>query len=624
MKVFRKGGLILLLILSLLMGAVLYFVTDSFVEEQLEYALSTTNGAMVEFDGFSVSFFGGKVGWNKFQMTDPENLMKNSFETGKTSVSISAWKLLQKKVIIQEISLSEIKTGSQRTKSGALPKEWISEIEKNEESVALKLANEKTNEAKERISNEIKAQPIFQLVNTSINTDSIMALLKLESPQKMDSLKTAIQTNVNSVTQSIDELKVSESIKTGQELLNGIDIKGIKDVKSAEAALKSIDELKKSTESLKSRVSTAKNEVTSSVKSLKSDATEVDNWIADDYKRAREAAKLPDFDSQKMGELLLGEDVMTSFNEYLGYAKTARAYLAYIKTDKEKEVKPERLKGQDVRFKSTSPNPSVWIKKVHLDYITESNMRFTGLVENLVDNQKEINKPSTFNLVGKNAENEELKILGEFNYLGNQTKESFQFVMDKLSLRTLALGGKGSLPSGFQKGNGALKADIQIIDGNPNAHFSMINTDVVFKFDKAAKGKTETAFRTIMGNINSFNVTGKAESTKSGLKISIDSDIDNQVSRQIKALAQAEVDKVKKQIQAKVDEQVNAKKKELEQFVQTQEAKIKQKQAELEDKVNEQLQAVEKKKKELETKKDELIKQATSKVKDAIKSKIKF
>lgn len=624
MKLFRKGGLILLLVLGLLTSAVLYFVTDSFVEEQLEYVLSTTNGAMVEFDGFTMSFFGGKIGWDKLQMTDPENLMTNKFETGKTSVSIKAWKLLQKKVLVQEILLSEIKTGTARTKSGKLPKEWIAEIEAKEESAILKLADKKTKEAKERISKEIKEQPLFQLANTSINMDSIMAVLKLESPKKMDSLKTAINSNVNSVTQSIDELKISESIKTSQEQLNGIDIKGIKDVKSVESALKSIDELKKNTDSLKSRVTIAKRDVENSVKSLKSGLSQVDNWIADDYKRAREAAKLPDFDSQKIGELLLGKDVMSSFSDYLGYAQTGRTYLAYFKTDNEKEVKPERLKGQDIRFKSTEPNPTVWIKKVHLDYITEGKMQITGLVENLVDNQKEINKPSTFNLTGKNADNEELQISGEFNYLGNQTKETFQFTMNKLSLRTLDLGGKGSLPTGFIKGNGAIKADISIVDGNPNASFSMRNTDVAFKYDKAAKGKTENTFRNILGNIIAFNITGKAETTKSGLKVSIDSDIDNQVGRQIKALAQAEVDKAKKQIQAKVDEQVNAKKKELQQYVDAQEQKIKLKQAELESKVNEQLQAVEKKKKELEAQKEELIKQTTGKVKDAIKSKIKF
>lgn len=627
MKLFRKGGLILFLILGLLTAAGIYFLTDDFIESQLEQTLSVQNGAMVEFDGFTISFFGGTMGWQKLQVADSEDLMKNKFETGKTGVSIQAWKLLQKKVIIDKVQISDILTGTARSKSGELPKEWIPAVEPvdSTESELSKEAKERTKAAKAALSNEIKNQPLFQLANTSVNTDSLMAMLKLESPHKIDSLKQAISAQVDGITKSVDDLKINQTVSDLDTKLKAINIKEIKDVKAAENAIKSLETMAKDTKELKTRMETAKTELSNGTKLVTSGTGKVDDWIQDDYKKAREAAKLPDFDSQKIGELLLGKELMQSINEYLGYAETGREYLAYFKSEEQEKVEePQRLKGQDIRFPLREANPNFWIKQVDVNLTTPNAIQLKGEIKDIIDNQKLIKRPTTLAFSGTNNSGESLNLTGEFNYLGEKTKEQFVFTMPKMSLRTVALGGGGSLPNGFTKGNAAITADLTVLSGAPTALISMKNTEVDFKFDKAASGKSEKTFRNIMDKINSFDVTAKVASNAKGLKIAIDSDIDDQVSRQIKAVANEEVNKVKKQIQAKVDAEVNAKKQELNKLVDEQKQKLEAQKKAIESKVNEQLAAFDAKKKELEAKKDELIKQTTGKAKDLIKSKIKL
>jgi len=627
MKLFRKSGLVLVVLIGGLIAAGYYFISDSLIEEQIEKALSIQNGALVEFDGLSVSLLNGTMSWKKLQITNPNNVMQNSFETTKTSVSITAWKLLQKKVIINNLVLADIRTGTKRAKSGELPKEWIPEEEvevEDGESSLLKEAGDLSKQAKNALKDKVTNTPVFQLANTSINADSIMGLLKLQSPQKVDSLKKSIEANVKTVTETVEKLNLEKTINESDAKIKSINVNEIKDVKSAEEALKTVTELSKTAKDLQAQLKTAKESISTSIGEVSSGVGQVDNWIKDDYSRAEKIAKLPDFDTQKIGELLLGKELMESITDYLDYAKTGRDFLASMKSKGQvKDENPERGKGQDIRFKSFEPNPDFWVKKVNLTYKTDKEIQLTGVITDIIDNQKLIARPTKADFKGVNKVGETMSVTGEFNYLGEKTLETFQFDMPKMSLRTLDFGVGGSLPKGFTKGNGAVKAVMTITNGAPKADITMRNTDVEFKFAKKASGKSEKVFQDVMSRINSFNIDAMISSNAKGLKVKIDSDIDNQISRQIKAVAKEEVDKIKKQIRAKVDAQVQAKKKELNDEINKQKQKLEAKKKEVEELVNKQLEVIEAKKKEIEKKKDDLIKEAKDKAEQAAKDALK-
>jgi len=627
MKLFRKSGLILVIILGGLIAAGYYFISDDLIEEQIEKALSIQNGALVEFDGLSVSLLNGTMTWKKMQVANPDNVMQNRFETTETSVSITAWKLLQKKVIINNLVLADIRTGTERKKSGELPKEWIPEEEVEEdsgESSLLKEAGDLSKQAKNALKDKVVNTPVFQLANTSINADSIMGLLKLQTPDKVDSLRKSIEANVKNATETVEKLNLNKTIKETDAKIKSINVKEIKDVKSAEEAIKTVTELSKTAKDLQSQLKTAKESLSTGISEVSSGVGQVDNWIKEDYSRAEKIAKLPDFDTQKIGELLLGKELMESLNDYLGYAETGRNFLASMKSkDQEKDENPERGKGQNIRFKSFEPNPDFWVKKVNLSYKTEKDIQLSGVITDIIDNQKLIARPTKADFKGVNKSGETMSVTGEFNYLGDKTLESFQFDMPKMSLRTLDIGVGGSLPTGFTKGNGAVKAVLNITNGAPKADITLKNTDVGFKFAKKASGKSEKVFQDVMGRINSFNIDAMISSNSKGLKVKIDSDIDNKISREIKAVAKEEVDKIKRQIRAKVDAQVQAKKKELNDEINKQKQKLEAKKKEVEELVNKQVAEIEAKKKEIEKKKDDLIKEAKDKAEKAAQDALK-
>jgi uncharacterized protein (TIGR03545 family) len=343
----------------------------------------------------------------------------------------------------------------------------------------------------------------------------------------------------------------------------------------------------------------------------------VDDWVKADYESARKMAKLPDFDTQQIGEMLLGKELLNQVQQYLEYASTARTYLAYLKSDeKVEEDEYVRGKGQNIRYRLYEPNPDMWIKTIHLSYVTENEIRISGDVLDIISNQKLIKRPTTLEFKGVNKNSETMDINGEFNYLGDKPREEFQFTMPKLSLRTLDLGTGGSLPSGFSQGNGEIKAALTIVGGAPKAEISMVNTGVGFDFKKKPGNKAEKVFQEVMNRVNKFEIQAMIASNAKGLTVKISSDIDKQVSREIKAVANEEVEKVKKQIQAKVDAQVNAKKQELNKLIDQQKQRLESKKKEVETKVNEQVKKIEDLKKELENKKEELIAQAKAKAEE--------
>ena len=95
------------------------------LENKLENIGTSIVGAKVEIDGFDFSFSGLHIRWNRLQVTNPKNTWKNSVETGTCEFNMEFWPLLSKKIIIENIQLSDFKTNTDRENDGKIEKKKI-------------------------------------------------------------------------------------------------------------------------------------------------------------------------------------------------------------------------------------------------------------------------------------------------------------------------------------------------------------------------------------------------------------------------------------------------------------------------------------------------------------------
>ncbi len=111
---------VFLLLVAALVGASLLF-KDPLAERGLEAALEGVFRARAEVDGLRLQPLRGRVVFNSLAVADEREPMSNLFELGATEAAIDLPQLLRRKVVVESVACSDIRWGTPRSASGALP-----------------------------------------------------------------------------------------------------------------------------------------------------------------------------------------------------------------------------------------------------------------------------------------------------------------------------------------------------------------------------------------------------------------------------------------------------------------------------------------------------------------------
>ncbi|HQT92644.1 MAG TPA: hypothetical protein PL001_11535 [Candidatus Kryptobacter bacterium] len=123
----RKKFVYFALIPSVVLLIVVYLFIASWVASGLESVGEAMTGAKVEIQHLSVTLSLLGIRWENLQVADPNEQMKNIFETGEVQVALNFGQLLRGKYIIETMEVNNLVFGTQRTTSGALPKKPAAE-----------------------------------------------------------------------------------------------------------------------------------------------------------------------------------------------------------------------------------------------------------------------------------------------------------------------------------------------------------------------------------------------------------------------------------------------------------------------------------------------------------------
>lgn len=616
----RIQGIIFLGILAVLVFGASFFITDELVEKQLEKQLSIANRALVEFEDLEFSLWELHLAWSRLQVTDPNNTMTNSFETGATEFDVQFWPLLWKKIIIDEVKMTGFALNTPREKDGYFE---VPEEETPEDTEAG-FFSKVTEEVSAEIAQNARMQ--FTDVKNDINVDSLLALVDLQSIEKMDSLKVGVQgiyakwdstISNNSITQQVAEIKT---------LVNAVNINQIDDVPKAVAAIENLKKVKSKADSLKTEITHIKTNFQNDLTTTRNSLESIDNWIQDDINRAANVAKLPEINAQSIGTALFGQNLLADLNKYLGYLAIGREYgTKFIGEDDESETM-ERYQGKNYAFSDKYDLPELWIKKIELSGVTNNNISLSGLVTNVSNNQKKSGEPVVFTLAGKDANNVSLTLNGELNYLTDEKRESLEISYKGFSLKNTKLSPSELLPYTLNSGTGELTVEVQLVNKRINSQVQYIADNLAFDFAGAgtSKNTVERLIRNAISGTEEINATALIDNTQGPLRVRVRSNIDDLFLNTLRQTVQAEVDNAKQQIRKEVETRVNTKRREVEALVASKEQELREHYDEFEARINEELQIVEKKSEELQAKKKELEDAIKNKAVDVLKKKIGF
>jgi len=608
---FRWKGILLLIALFGLFIILSIIFTDIWLESELESLGNSIVSAKVEIDNLDLSFTDLSISWDRLQVTNPKSTMKNMLETGNCEFDMEFLPLLSKKVIIESFAITGVRTNTDRETDGKLSKE-----EKSKKPGFI----EKT---VKKLQSEVSSSVGFQIASyqKKVNVDSIMKLLQIQSITKMDTLKNNLEKAYAHWETRLAEINLDDDVKKIESKIKALKVDNIKTVDQAQSALKDVNDIKTNIDSLTKFIKQIQSGLFTDLDNAKNNLNLIDNWIAEDYARARSLAKLPDINAQNIAELIFGKNLVDKVTHYLGYVAQARSYANKFQSDKPEKETPPRLKGQNIYFYNKNARPDLWIKKINLSGETENKISLVGDIKNIVSDQRLIGSPTQIDIGGKSAAGISLALNGLLNYLEEVPAENFKLTYDGFSLADTYLSHSKLLPNKVQKGKGHVESVLNLAGETIQGNIKFVGSNLTFQYAEVKPAnKFEELIQQIVHDISEVDVIAKINGKGDDLKFSINSNIDDLLVAKTKAIATKEIEQAKDKIKQQIETQVKSQRANIENLVQQKENILKSEMKKYEEMINQQVKLADDKKKEI----DQKIGQEKSKLKDKLKDIIKF
>ncbi|UCE04493.1 MAG: TIGR03545 family protein [bacterium] len=615
----RKKGIIILVIIIVIFAVIAYFARDRYLEKGLEKALQAIAGAKVEVDKFHFSLFKMECSWNRIQIANKNDPWRNILETGRASFDLETRPLFWRRVIIKEMVLENVRSGTQRETDGSLPKKKIPPSESEQPGFVEK--------AKVALEKQLGEVPIFDLsgLGKKLKIDSLVDVNNLATVQAYSGLKVTAdstfaywksQIDVKTYTARVNELE--NKIKSLK--LDKID--EIKDVVALAELVKKLDDIRKETDSLKKDVEGKHQGLTQTFNDLQDKLKAAQNSLLGDIKRAQQLAKLKELDVKDVSMLLFGSAVVQRTEQLLDYVALGRKYLPTVKrlTASKKVEKPPRFKGQDIRFPFHYRYPKFLLRKAKLSAATAAGDTsrayfLEGTLNGLTNQPPVYGRPTRFKIDLMKVSGNKYQLSGSLDHITEQARDSLWLKADNFGLGKVKLKKSKYFPQSVSAKKGDVSLAGFFIGNGIDLKLNLDATPVTFAYEKDATDKVSKIVREVLAGLTQLNLKAQLKGgVASDFKLSMNSNVDNVLASQVKRTLEKNLREAQQQVENYVRTEAAKKQKEVEAIIEENRQKVYAEIDKVKQRVQEQVDEIEKRKKELEKRKKKLEEEAKKKL----------
>lgn len=550
-----------------LIGAYFHFFFDSNLRRGIEWTGTFVHGAEVNVGDINTSVFRGSFEMLNLQITDKEKPHRNIFQVGRIHFQFMWDALLRAKFVIDDASIKNIQALVPRKKPGYVRPP---EPPKKDDGALAKVEKEVLDQTKKEYNENL----LGDIATVLGGMDAKDQLKNIEGELKSSARIKELETELKE-KQKVWQEKI-KALPQGKELeALGERIKGLKfDTKKPKEFAESLKQAQKIIKEADQKVKL----VSETGKILKTDLDtynqafkDLEKMVEQDLEGLQKRLKIPSIDGKDFSTKLF----MNMVNQRLGsvrkYMEVAREYMPPKKSKEEKQqeqlIPPARGQGRNYRFPITTGYPLFWLKHAGLSSEvsqSEYSGNISGEIKDLTSDPVFLGRPTVITLSGDFPKQQIFDVNAKIvlDHTTEHPKESMNLSVGGYPFGGKKLSDSKDLQLGINEAKG--QTDMNASLESNRLTVDLNNRFKEVKYDLEAKNKM---VKEIVGNVLSAipeitlnaNITG----TWDNIKMHINSNLGDELSKGFKQQIQAKIDEARAQLKQLIDEKIGGEKKKL-------------------------------------------------------------
>lgn len=553
MKMIRWPGLVAFVVIVGLITAFNLFFLDSIVKGALEKQASLIVGARVDIGDLAFKIFGLHIDVRNLQVTNPDQPMRNTFETGTVSLDLAAGPLLKKKVIIEKMGVTDLAFNTARKTSGALPARL-----KKKQTAAKKPTDADTPAEKGQLekcalpdfaalSNLKKRSPEDLLGNVNLTSSAFLA----------DYRKKILQTR-QSWEKRLEALPSKESLNADLKSLQELTEQRPKDITRIPAYLEKVNALRQKVNTSKESLIAARKDFQAEIGSLRSSISqkELEKLKTGDLNDAMAKLNIKPPSTEDLVCVLVGKNIAKKVNFAIKWYRKLNDFMPAggPKAEKQKPRTVPRMKGVDVRFPITDRYPDFLIEKAVFSAkpaLPEEQGKLVvsdlaGKLEGLTTQPAIYGEPAIVNLKGSLAggKAKEFSLSGILDHRDTPAKDTVKLLIEKLRLRPEDSAISDKSPLQLTSAYLNVNSDLHVSGENLNGRVRM-----TIQEPEVTVASEASVLAGLFKNIGSFDIAISIAGTLDQPSMTLSSSLANTLDSRFQSIVQKEMGDVQNNLE---------------------------------------------------------------------------
>ena len=515
------GGVVLVVVVAL-------FLIDGIIEKQVEKYGTRAVGARVDLAAADLAFFPPGITLTGLEVTNPDSPMTNAVEVATISFALDVMPLLEKKVIIDDMTLARVQFNTQRKTSGAVPGLTPTEKDKEKERAASGCGDIEV--------------PALELSDVG----SILSMEKLESLDAVKAVKADIEAEKSKWQKKLTALpdqKRLESYKARVEKLTSGGSGQLGGFLSAAGDIQNIQkEIQQDLDALKN----AQNSLNSEIASLN---RKIDRLAANpmaDVKRLADKYALSPGGLNNMSRVLMGDQMC-------GWVQKAMGWYDRLKKPGQKKKTPDtQTEGEGGEI------PFVLIRRAEAGIVLKSGT-IKGVFKDITSKPELLGKPTTFDLSGQKLDGLDLiKILGSLDH-SNPAKSinTMKASVKGYLLENFKLPADTGVPVIIKKALVDLDIDSSLIGEDLTALFTAALKNTSLSVDTSSQSSPLVkAMGAALESLSTLAANADVNGTLENYTVKIKSDVDKLLKSAMGKVVNQQTAALKKQLKSQISAQL--------------------------------------------------------------------